>query len=158
MGYIEDLRALVGHRPLILPGSAVIIRDGEGRLLVQERVYPKGKWAFPGGLMELGESTEDTARREIFEETGLRLGRLHLIGVYSGTNYLCRAENGDEWYVVTTAYWTDEYEGEASVADHESLSFAWLDPHAMPEGLARTHSEFFADYLAMTEQRTGKIM
>lgn len=39
MGYIEDLRAIVGHRPLILVGSVVIISDQEGRLLLQKRKY-----------------------------------------------------------------------------------------------------------------------
>ena len=69
MGYIEDLRKLVGHRRLILCGSSVVIRNEKGELLLQERRHPSGRWAFPGGLMELGESTEDTARREVREET-----------------------------------------------------------------------------------------
>src|SRR5699024_2262717 len=79
MGYIEDLRKIVGHRPLILVGSVVIIIDEQGKLLLQQRTFPNGVWGIPGGLMELGESTEDVARREIFEETGLHIGQLHLI-------------------------------------------------------------------------------
>ena len=58
MGYVEELRKLVGHRRLILCGSSVVIRNDRGELLLQQRVHPAGRWAVPGGLMELGESTE----------------------------------------------------------------------------------------------------
>ena len=111
MGYVEDLRAIVGHRPLILVGSVVIIIDEKGRLLLQERQFPKGAWGIPGGLMELGESTEDVAKREIFEETGYKIDELKLINVYSGPQNFTVAENGDEFYVVTTAYFTDKFKG-----------------------------------------------
>lgn len=151
MGYIEELRALVGHRRLILCGSSVVIRNDKGELLLQERRHPAGRWAFPGGLMELGESTEDTARREVREETALELGTLRLIGVYSGPDALCYATNGDEWYVVNVAYACDEPMGEARVNDGESVSLAWFRPEEIPAGLVRSHKLILADYLKMKE-------
>ncbi len=54
MGYIEDIRKLVGHRPLILVGAVVVMVDEHGRILLQQRKFPKGSWGLPGGLMELG--------------------------------------------------------------------------------------------------------
>ena len=100
--------------------------------------------------MELGESTEETVRREIEEETGLKLGKLSLFGVYSGKNYLCIAKNGDEFYVVTTVYTTTEYYGEVSVMDDESLKFEWTSIHALPENIARTHKEIIDDYIRLS--------
>lgn len=147
MGYVEDLRSLIGHRQIILNGSAVIIKNKDGKILMQQRKYPHGKWGLPGGLMELGESTIETARREILEETGLTLGKLKLLGVYSGEEYLCSAANGDEWYVVTTTYITDEFNGFVSVNDGESISFTWIDPHELPNNTAKTHQYMIADYL-----------
>lgn len=147
MGYIEDLRALIGHRRVNFPGAITIIEDEQGRILMQQRAYPHGIWGLPGGIMELGESAEDTARREVFEEAGLRIGALELLGVYSGEHYLCRAANGDEFYTVTIAYLTREYEGEPHVHDDESLSFEWVDPHCLPEQLPRTQRAALADYL-----------
>ena len=149
MGYIEELRALVGHRRLILAGASCVVRRGDGALLVQQRVYPEGRWCFPGGLMELGESVEDTARREVFEETAIQVGRLKLIGVYSGPNHLCRAANGDEWYVVNTAFAALDWMGEAAVSDAESVRLAWTRPEDMPETLVRSHKEILRDYLKM---------
>ena len=152
MGYIEDIRKLVGHRRLILCGSSVVIRNEKGELLLQQRRYPAGRWAFPGGLMELGESTEETARREVREETALELGRLRLIGVYSGADALCSAPNGDEWYVVNVAYACDEPRGLARVNDGESVSLGWFRPEEIPGTLVRSHREILADYLRQRER------
>ena len=149
MGYVEELRALIGHKRIILNGSAVIVRNKDGLILMQQRKYPYGRWALPGGLMELGESTIDTARREVFEETGLTVGALKLLGVYSGQNYLCSAANGDEWYVVTAAYVTEEYDGTLSVHDGESLAFDWIDPKNLPEDTAKTHRIIISDFLRL---------
>ena len=147
MGYVEELRALVGHRRLILAGASCVVRRADGALLVQQRVYPTGRWCFPGGLMELGESVEETARREVFEETAITVGRLKLIGVYSGADHLCRAANGDEWYVVNTAFAALDWTGEPKVNDVESVRLAWIMPENMPETLVRSHKEILRDYL-----------
>ena len=153
MGYVEDLRKLVGHRRLILCGSSVVVEDTEGRLLLQRRTYPEGRWCFPGGLMELGEAAEDTARREVFEETALELGQLRLIGVYSGPNSLCRAKNGDEWFVVTLAYACRDWRGEARINDGESAELCWFSPQGMPETLVSSHKKILADYLRQEEKK-----
>jgi len=147
MGYVEELRDLIGHKCIILNGSAVILKNKAGLILMQQRKYPYGKWALPGGLMELGESTVETAIREVYEETSLTIKNLTLLGVYSGKEYLCSAENGDEWYVVTTAYITDNYEGEVVVNDDESIAFEWIDPNYLPDDTASTHRIIISDYL-----------
>lgn len=148
MGYIEELRALIGHRKVNLCGSAVFIRNAEGKILMQQRKYPYGRWGVPCGLMELGESAEETARREIFEETGLTLGELELFGVYSGEKYFCRAANGDEYYTVIIVYIADSYIGEPVVHDDESLQFQWFEPLELPEDIAGSHKAMIADYIA----------
>ena len=51
MGYIEDLRKLIGHKRIVLNGSLVIIENKDGKILMQKRTYPKGKWWLPVGLM-----------------------------------------------------------------------------------------------------------
>ena len=66
---------------------------------MQQRKFPWGAWGIPGGLMELGESTEDVAKREVLEETSLMIDELKLINVYSGPQNYIKAENGDEFYV-----------------------------------------------------------
>lgn len=147
LGYVEDLRKIVGHQPLILVGSVVVIIDEEARILLQERRFPKGAWGIPGGLMELGESTEDVAKREMFEETGYIIEDLNLINVYSGPQNFTIAENGDEFYVVTTAYFTDDFKGKLNVDKTESISFKFFDPSELPNGIVKSHQVILDEFL-----------
>ncbi|MFC9711341.1 NUDIX domain-containing protein [Paenibacillus sp. NPDC056933] len=63
-------------------GAAAVIMDSEGRILLVKHNYGKYNWELPGGLSELNESAEDTAKREVFEETGLEVAVGRLTGVY----------------------------------------------------------------------------
>ena len=153
MGYMEELRALVGHRRVILNGSVAVVRNGEGRILLQLR--DDGRWGLPGGLMELGESCEETARRETKEETGLDLGRLTLLGVWSGKDFFCRARNGDEFYAVTTAFLAEDWSGELKAPDAESLDFAWAELSALPENLAASHRRILTERREAIEKGEG---
>jgi 8-oxo-dGTP pyrophosphatase MutT (NUDIX family) len=146
-GYIEKLRAIIGNMRIMLPGCCVFIRNKAGQILMQQRTYPYGKWGLPGGLMELGESPQDTVRHEILEETGLKLGELTLFGVYSGKNYLCIAQNGDEFEVVTSVFVTEDYSGNIAIMDDESLAFEWFDLDKLPQNIAKTHIELIGDYI-----------
>ena len=85
MGYIEELRKIVGSRPLNLAGVAVAVFNKQGQILLQQR--QNGIWGVPGGFVELGESTEEAGRREVFEETGIEIGTLQLISVFSEKNF-----------------------------------------------------------------------
>lgn len=147
MGYVEELRTMVGHRPLILVGAVTVIVDECGRLLLEERKFPEGVWGLAGGLMELGESTEDAAKREVFEETGLVVNDLKLINVYSGNNHFTRAENGDEFFVVTAAYFAETYEGQLKVNKRESISFEFFYAQELPERIVKSHRRIIEEYL-----------
>jgi 8-oxo-dGTP pyrophosphatase MutT (NUDIX family) len=151
MGYIEELRAIVGHRPLILVGSLVIMKDEKGRILLQQRKHPYGFWGLPGGLMELGESTEETARREVWEETGLVLGNLKMIDVVSGADNFIKAPNGDEFYMVTVVYETSEISGELRIDQQESLDFRYFQTSELPEQIVKSHRRILENYLKNDE-------
>ncbi|MFM9942072.1 MAG: NUDIX domain-containing protein [Hyphomicrobiaceae bacterium] len=62
--------------------------DGKGRLLLIRRGNPpfQGQYALPGGFVDVGETVEDACRRELMEETGIKAGKLTLVGVYSDPN------------------------------------------------------------------------
>jgi 8-oxo-dGTP diphosphatase len=67
-------------RPIVGIGIVVIKRDvrGDQVLLCQRGKPPNlGSWTLPGGAQEVGESCEEAARRELFEECGLLVGPLH---------------------------------------------------------------------------------
>ena len=73
----------VPKTPLLTTDCVAV--DARGHVLLVRRGKPpfKGKQALPGGFVEIGETVEDACRRELMEETGVRAGRLELLGVYS---------------------------------------------------------------------------
>ena len=87
MGYIEDIRAVVGHRPSIWVGVAVLVLEGYYRILLQNQLT--GLWGMPGGFMELAKSTEETGRREVNKATGLVIGDFVLMGLFQAKTLLC---------------------------------------------------------------------
>lgn len=156
MGYVEDLRKIVGHRPIILVGAVAILTDEAGRVLLEQRRYPQGSWGLPGGLMELGESAEETARREVLEETGLTVGDLKLINVYSGKKHFVKAQNGDEFYVVTVAYYAESFNGEMKIDLNESVSAEFVEPANLPEKIVKSHRAILEEFFQKHSRKTGE--
>jgi ADP-ribose pyrophosphatase YjhB (NUDIX family) len=134
MGYIEDLRKQVGNQPLILVGVAVGVIDEEGAILLQKR--KDGRWGVPGGFIELGESTEEAGKREVLEETGIEIGNMELIHVFSGKEHFVKLPNGDEFYPVTIAYISKDIVGGELRADGvETIEAKFFKPTQLPESL-----------------------
>ena len=136
MGYIMDLRAVVGHRPLIQVGSCVLVEDARGQVLLQRRSDNR-LWDFSSaGSMEPGESAEETARRELLEETGLSAHKLELLGVFSGGEEYAVYPNGDEVYNVSFVYACRDWSGQLKPQAEEVEELRFFSPDNLPEELA----------------------
>lgn len=149
IGYIEDLRQLIGHRRVILNGCCAVLVN-EKTVLLQQRNEPEQRWGLPGGLMEFGETTQETVVREVAEESGLRLtpSQLTLLNVYSGDG-VRTLPNGDRFDLVLTVYYAEHVTGIPQVMDAESLQYAWRPVSLLPTAMPRLHRQAIADYLAL---------
>lgn len=103
MNYIQSLRQYIGTKPIIAPGSAIIVLNEHNELLLQLRADTHD-WGLPGGGMEIGDSFEETAQKELFEETGLIVGEMQLVGLASGKEVYYKFPHGDEIYNATAIY------------------------------------------------------
>lgn len=126
MGYIMELRKLVGSHPLIMAGSCVLVFNEQGHLLLQRRTDSLD-WGTLGGSLEPGESLEEAAARELYEEAGLRAGAYKLITVFSGQDMYYKYPHGDEVYNVMAVYEATEIQGEPTVMDDEGLELRYFD-------------------------------
>ncbi|HBS44113.1 MAG TPA: ADP-ribose pyrophosphatase [Paenibacillus sp.] len=104
-----ELRKQVGSRPIIMAGACVLLCN-EQQILLQRRT-DNGCWGLPGGSMELGETLEEVAKRELFEETGLQARGLELFDMFSGQDLYYKYPTGDEVYNVVAAYLCTEFDG-----------------------------------------------
>lgn len=116
-GYVRDLRALIGPRPVNLIGVAALITDPHGHLLLARRVNAD-RWGLIAGLSELGEAPDDTLRREVHEESRLTVTDAHLIDLL-GPAGLSEDPNGDQFYTYTAAYRVTGWHGTPQPDGHE---------------------------------------
>jgi len=128
----------ISHIPFIQTGSAVIIRNPNGQILLQERT-DRNKWGLPGGCQDLGEDLRMTATREAYEETGIKLNSkdLVLIDTLSGESRKNSYPNGDIVYNNTSLYLADVSMEDASClkGDSETKRLKFFNPEEVPENL-----------------------
>lgn len=145
--YIKYLRNFVGENKVIMIAAGVFIFDSCNRILLQLRADNK-TWGHPGGFMELGETVEDTVKRETLEETGLRLGKLDFFGVYSGPNHENTLSNGDQVALVKMMFTCREYEGVLEKWNNESIKLEYFTLDNLPENIFRSQRYEFNDLLS----------
>ena len=117
-GYIMDLRQIVGHRTLIQCAASIICVDRQGRILLGKRT-DNHKWGYSGGAIEIDETVEDCARRELLEEMGITAGELELFYINSGPEAHYTYLNGDEVSNVEIIYICRDYSGEIRPQEEE---------------------------------------
>lgn len=127
-------------RPAVTADCVVITKEAEPKvLLIQRGNEPnKGCWAFPGGFMNMDETTEQCAIRELEEETGLKIDEVKQIGAYS------RVDRDPRGRTITVAYlaFVDspvEVNGQDDAAKAE-----WFALSNLPE-LAFDHEEIMEE-------------
>lgn len=101
--YIRALREKIGPDRLMIPSIAAIIRDDQGRLLLQRKSGSEG-WSLPAGAIEIGEGPEDALRREVREETGLSVCSAILVAAFGGRLFRHTYPNGDEVEYIVIVY------------------------------------------------------
>ena len=127
-------------RPAVTADCVVMTREAEPKvLLIQRGNEPfKGCWAFPGGFMNMDETTEQCAVRELEEETGLKVTEIKQIGAYS------KVDRDPRGRTVTVAYLAIIDKPEAVKGLDDAAKAQWFPISDLPK-LAFDHEEIMAD-------------
>ena len=131
MSYISELRKYIGQRPIINTGATVIVMNDKNEILLNLRT-DTDTWGIIGGGMEPGESLEETAARELWEEAGLKAESFELLDVLSGKEMYFRYPNGDETYAVAVIYSAVGVSGELKINDGESRCLRYFSLDELP--------------------------
>lgn len=144
----------ISHIPFIQTGAAIIIRNENGQILLQERT-DRDKWGIPGGCQDLGEDLRITAVREAFEETGIKLdpNEIELIDTLSGESRKNSYPNGDIVYNNTSLYLADVSMEDASnlKGDSETKRLRFFNPEEVPENLM--DADLIKSYISYMNKR-----
>lgn len=144
MNYIKDMRKFIGNETLLTVGCGVIIEDNE-KILLQRRV-DEDNWCIPGGVMELGETFEEAAKRETLEETGLDVSGLVLFGIYSGEKCYVQYPNKDKVFSVQIIFKANKYSGNLKQEGSESKEHKFFGKLELPINLNPRQKSFIMDW------------
>ena len=152
--YLGKVRASVGDTDTIFfVGARTVVLDDKNRLLLIQRSDNR-RWAIPAGAMELGESMEQCAVRELWEETGLRATSLTPYAFY--TAYTYTNEYAHTYQQVLMNFVVHSWEGELLRQTEESVDAGFFPLDALPSGKSFIIDEAMADLA--TFQATGRLV
>jgi len=149
MSYVENLRRKIGHDEYIGVGAGVFVYRNR-QVLLQKR-SDNFCWSMHAGGLELGESVEQCAARELFEETGLTANCLTLLGVFSGEGMRYTYPNGDKVCIVQIMYVCDDFSGEMRIAEDEAQELKWFDIDALPDNISPPDRKAFESFIKYIE-------
>ena len=131
-------------RPAVTADCVVMTREAAPKVLLVERGFEpfKGRWAFPGGFMNMDETAEQCAVRELEEETGLVVNEIHQIGAYS------KVDRDPRGRTITVAFLA-AIDAPAEVRGQDDAARAeWFPIDKLPP-LAFDHDDIMKDALSL---------
>ena len=152
--YLGRVRTSVGDTDTILfVGARGVILDEQNRLLLIQR-SDNHHWAIPAGAMELGESMEQCAIREVWEETGLRATSLTPFAFH--TSYTYTNEWGHTYQQILMSFRIHTWEGELQKVTDESVDAGFFALDALPGPKSVVIDEVLADLASF--EATGRMV
>lgn len=150
--YIKWIRSKVGHEKIILVFAGGCVFDADGKVLLQRR-GDRNMWGFPGGAIEIGETPEMAAIREVKEETGLDVKVSGLVGIYTDSDMAY--PNGDQAHSLCIVYTLETIGGHLTCDHLETVELQYFEIDQMPELFCKQHEEIKRDLQKLRNE--GKL-
>jgi ADP-ribose pyrophosphatase YjhB (NUDIX family) len=152
--YLGKLRAIVGSRLLQAPGARAVLENNRGEILLQLRADFK-VWGLPAGCPEEGEDIRATIKREVFEETGLKIEDIIPFAFGSSPEgEFLQYPNGDKIHSYALCFYTKTWTGDLLSSNDETLQLKFFPIDQLPEMLPN-HAKTIKSYLVF--KGIGKV-
>ncbi|MGW0032449.1 NUDIX hydrolase [Streptomyces sp. NPDC003314] len=122
--YFRDPKAPKANS--VVPSVTVVVRDGDGRLLLIHKT-DNDLWALPGGGHDIGERIGDTAVREVVEETGIEVEVDSIVGLYTDPEHVLAYDDGEVRQQFSICFRAHPVGGSLRTSS-ESKEVRWVDP------------------------------
>lgn len=137
-------------------GASVILYEN-GKILLQKRA-DNHCWCYHGGRIEVGESAEEAAARELYEETGLMADSLQLLGVFSGKALYHIYPDGNEVYIIDIVYLCTKYSGTIRMQVTEVEQLQWFPLDAIPDNISPPTRPGMNQFLSLVREGTLPLL
>jgi len=118
--------------------GAVVVRDGKALVVKRAHEPRKGEWSLPGGLLELGESLQDAARREIKEETSLDIEVGPVIETFDRVHRDDQGKIRYHFVIVDFVCWAN---GGEAVPGSDAEGVAWVTADEIDDYKINAHAK-----------------
>jgi len=147
---VEEQYCYKYPRPAVTADCVVITKEAEPKVLLIERGADpyKGCWAFPGGFLNMDETTEQCAIRELKEETGLEVDKVKEIGAYS------KVDRDPRGRTITVAYLAVIDSPCEVIGQDDAAKAQWFPLDALPK-LAFDHDDIMSDAIVIYREQNG---
>jgi len=126
---------------LMKEGKILLGKRHDDPIKADSELHGEGTWTMPGGKLDYGETFEDGAVRETFEETGIRLNKTRIICLNEDKNIYA--------HYVTIGLYCDDFEGEPKVMEPDEITeWRWFAIEEMPKNLFEPTRNVLRNYLA----------
>ncbi|CCP87970.1 NUDIX hydrolase [Candidatus Phytoplasma solani] len=152
MSYIEKLRHKIGREPIFSPGASIIVYENNKYLLQFRNDFKV--WGLHGGAMNLGETGEQVALRELKEETNLNILEMYFFKTYVGEKIKITYPNGDIVYPIVMAFVVTKTEGKLKSQKEEVKRLKWFDEKDLPiDKMMAIDKTFLTEFIAHKNQQ-----
>ena len=132
-----NLKENLGKIPMVT-ADGVVIKEGKVLLIKRDITPFQGHWVLPGGFVEYGEQLENAAKREVFEETGLKVEIEKFVGVYDTPDRDPRGQT------ISAVYLCKVISGELK-GSREGQELKWFGKGELPEKIGFDHKLILKD-------------